>query len=146
MINIDNKINKIINKDTKTNKIIKGNKHNTIPVNTKSNSPYELLDKNYFSKISDQQLLKMANNIISPDASLDKFQLKYKNDRYKEEIVRVYDDDIKQNFKFQKSIDNLKKSKEIGNNCLNTESSFQSKNKIPQNIKNALEYYNILNS
>ena len=73
---------------------------------------YDLLDKNCFHKISDQQLLDLANNIISPDASLDKFQLKYKNNRYKEDMIRVCEDDMKRDFKLKRTIENNRKSKE----------------------------------
>ena len=102
-----------------------------------------MLDKNCFSKISDLQLLNIANNIISPDASIDKFQLKYKNDRYKEDMVKVCEEDMKREFKLKKSIETLKKSRETDHINTAIESPFT---KLPKNIKKAMEYYTQLNN
>jgi hypothetical protein len=109
-------------------------------------SGYDMLDKNLYSRMTEQQLLNLANNIISPDASLETFQSKYKkNDRYKEEIVRVCEEDMKKDFKLKKSIESLRRSKETSN-YLNTDSAVNSSKAVPSNVKKAIEYYNQLNN
>ena len=118
---------------------------NTVTSNftPKNLNGYDLLDKNCFHKISDQQLLDLANNIISPDASLDKFQLKYKNNRYKEDMIRVCEDDMKRDFKLKRTIENNRKSKE--SDYVITESASQI-TKLPKNVLKAMDYYNKLNN
>jgi hypothetical protein len=83
---------------------------------------------------------------MSPDISLDKFQYKFKNNRYKDEILRVYEDDMKRDLKLKKSIESMKKSNEINiPGVIVTESPANNKN-LPLNVKKAMEYYNQLNN
>ena len=141
MINIENKMLKM-SQDNK-------NKNNQTEYNhtfSAKQQGYDLLDKNYYSKLTDQQLLGLANNLMSPDTSLDKFQYKFKNNRYKDEILRVYEDDMKRDLKLKKSIESMKKSNEINiPGVIVTESPANNKS-LPLNVKKAMEYYNQLNN
>lgn len=141
MINIENKMLKV-SQDSK-NKMNQTEYNHTFSAKQQG---YDLLDKNYYSKLTDQQLLSLANNIMSPDTSLDKFQYKYKNNRYKDEILKVYEDDMKRDFKLKKSIESMKKSKEINSpKMMISESPANNKN-LPLNVKKAMEFYNQLNN
>ena len=95
---------------------------------TKFKNPY------YLEKLTDVQLLEIANNYITTDESLDKFN-KIGNNPCIEEI------------KTEKIVDNSERSSNQNSLKRNNKKMFPDKIKkveeLPKNVKNALEYFKL---
>ena len=97
------------------------------------------MNAHFLEKLSDNQLLDLANNYITTDESLDKFKRSGKSNDNNYKISQNIRKEIQQNDTKQIS----QSFKKISQKVLNVNNKEYT---LPKNIEKAIEYYNILKS